>query len=152
VKDVHPTPERRSPITIKEPSIEPKGNRHKSVERPDDVSPQVWDDFVSLRKAKKAALTATALNLIRNEAKQAGISLEDALSMCCMRGWQGFKAAWVGDSVQNARTDRQAGRPAETFRERDERRARERWEEITGRRSSAPIDITPCVPFLEIEQ
>lgn len=63
--------------------------------RPDDVSQQVWSDFEALRKDKKAKLTATALDGIRREAGKASLTLEAALSMCCMRGWQGFQASWA---------------------------------------------------------
>lgn len=97
-QNLHPTPADFAPITIKEPSIEPKGNRHKTLERPEDVSPQVWADFLEIRKAKRSALTSTALVGIRSEAAKVGMSLEDALTMCCVRGWQGFKAAWVTEA------------------------------------------------------
>ena len=116
-----PSPAESAPITIKEPSIEPKGNRQKKIARPDDVSQQVWDDFLALRKAKRATLTATALSGIRNEAGRAGMTLEHALSMCCMRGWQGFKAAWVGDSVQNI-----GKRPAKPSQMTDEQLSQQR--------------------------
>lgn len=65
---------------------------------PDGVSDSVWQDFQKLRKAKKAPITDTALNGIRLEAEKAGMSLGDALAMCCKRGWQGFEAAWVTSS------------------------------------------------------
>ncbi len=75
---------------------------------PDGVSDSVWQDFQKLRKAKKAPITNTAIDGIRKEADKAGISLDDALAMCCKRGWQGFEAAWVtgGD---NSRQNHFAG-------------------------------------------
>jgi len=60
------------------------------------ISPQVVKDFTALRRAKKAAITPTAIAGIRREADKAGMGLEAALSMCCERGWTGFKADWVG--------------------------------------------------------
>ena len=63
--------------------------------RPDSVPEQVWNDFIKLRKAKKAPLTQTALNGIEREAEEAGWTLEEAISECVTRGWQGFKAEWV---------------------------------------------------------
>ena len=74
-----------------------KKNKTKkvSVVKPEDVTEQVWDDFLLTRKEKKAPLTQTALDLIKSEAEKAGISLNDALSMACSRGWQSFKAEWV---------------------------------------------------------
>jgi uncharacterized protein YdaU (DUF1376 family) len=62
---------------------------------PEAVSESVWLDFVALRKAKKAVLTNTAIIGIQREAKKAGVSLEQALQMCCERGWTGFRADWV---------------------------------------------------------
>jgi hypothetical protein len=55
----------------------------------------VWDDFQTLRRAKKAPLTSSALNRIDKEAGKAGILLEAALIECCARGWTGFKADWM---------------------------------------------------------
>lgn len=85
--------------TVIEPSIEPSGNRHKAREaRPSDVPEQVWSDWTELRKAKKAPITATAVQAIRREAEKAGMSLGDALEMACQRGWTGFKADWVKEA------------------------------------------------------
>lgn len=69
------------------------------VAPPDGVSDSVWQDYLSVRKAKKAALTPTALKGIEREARKAGIPLEDALRICCERGWAGFKAEWIKDHI-----------------------------------------------------
>jgi hypothetical protein len=66
---------------------------------PDFVDPQVWADFLSIRKAKKAPMTETALKGIEREAKKAGWSLEKAISECVTRGWQSFKADWVKEKM-----------------------------------------------------
>lgn len=71
----------------------PKRKR-TSVARPDGVSEQVWEDFSALRAKRRAPITETALKGIQREAEKAGITLEEALSTCCERGWQGFKAEW----------------------------------------------------------
>ena len=71
---------------------------HKSIKtiyRPDNVFDDVWDDFVSLRKSKKATITATAMKGIEREARKAGLSISQALQMCCERNWVSFKAEWV---------------------------------------------------------
>lgn len=60
------------------------------------VDPKVIRDFVAIRKAKKAPITETAVAGIKREADKAGMTLGDALAMCCARGWSGFKADWVG--------------------------------------------------------
>jgi len=62
---------------------------------PETVSDEVWRDFQTLRRAKKAPLTNSAISRIEKEAGKAGILLEAALIECCARGWTGFKADWV---------------------------------------------------------
>lgn len=82
-----------------------KTPRSASVEPPEGVSLKTWTDFLKLRKAKRAPLTETALDGIRVEADKAGYTLEQALSTCCLRGWQGFEADWVAGKAM----PRQAG-------------------------------------------
>jgi uncharacterized protein YdaU (DUF1376 family) len=59
------------------------------------VTPQTAADWLKLRKAKKAPATQTALDTVKREAEKAGLTLDGALTICCSRGWQGFKAEWV---------------------------------------------------------
>jgi uncharacterized protein YdaU (DUF1376 family) len=66
-----------------------------AVARPDDVDQKTWDDFLQIRKAKRAPITETALTQIRDQASKAGLTVDQALRICCARGWQGFEAAWV---------------------------------------------------------
>jgi len=85
-------------------------NNHKPITKkpidtvatPDGVTESVWQDFLSLRKAKRAAVTQTAVNGIEREARKAGVSLQAALEMCCQRGWVGFKADWVAEKMTAA--------------------------------------------------
>lgn len=72
----------------------PKRKRSSNVQKPESVSEQVWEDFSALRTKRRAPITETALKGIQREAEKAGITLEAALSTCCERGWQGFKAEW----------------------------------------------------------
>ena len=83
--------------TDRKKKVKKKKNR---ADKPPDVEPDVWDDFLKHRKAKKAKVTATALEGIRREATKAGWSMNDALKEICLRGWQGFKADWV---IENKR-------------------------------------------------
>lgn len=62
---------------------------------PPDVDKQVWDDWVSLRKAKSAKVTQTAVDGARSEATKAGMSLEDFFRVWCLRGSQGLMAEWL---------------------------------------------------------
>ena len=75
-------------------------NNHKPITKnhidtPVGVSVDVWQDFVKLRKAKKAPVTDNVVKLIQKEADLAGWSMEMALAECVVRGWQSFKADWV---------------------------------------------------------
>lgn len=72
----------------------PKRKRSSNVQKPESVSEQVWNDFCALRNKRRAPITETALKGIQREAEKAGITLKAALSTCCERGWQGFKAEW----------------------------------------------------------
>lgn len=86
-----------------------KGKKAKSnihnADAPDDVSQQVWDDFLKLRKSKNAPVTDTVLVSIRNQAESVNWTLEQALVEMCARGWQGFKAEWVQQSRKETRND-----------------------------------------------
>lgn len=96
-------------LTVKEPSR----NRQKenTPARPQGVEPGQWADWLALRKAKRAPVTATALEGVAREAAKAGMTLQAALSECCARGWAGFKAEWV---QQPSRSSPAAARDAET--------------------------------------
>jgi hypothetical protein len=72
-----------------------RATRLQAVACPAGVDPQVWADWLQLRKAKKAPVTQSALDRIEREAVHAGMSLQDALAHSCMRGWAGFKAEWM---------------------------------------------------------
>ena len=52
-------------------------------------------DWLAMRKSKRALPTDTAIRGIAREAEKAGWSLADVLSVCCQRGWTGFKADWT---------------------------------------------------------
>lgn len=84
------------PTPTPTPTPKKKDNARPALAvRPDGVSEQVWIDFVAIRKAKRSPLTETALAGIEREAVKAGLSLAEALAMCCQRGWQGLNADWV---------------------------------------------------------
>jgi DNA-binding PadR family transcriptional regulator len=78
--------------------LAPPRNKKSSateIEKPSGVSEQVWNDFIALRKAKRAPLSATALSVIAQEAEKAAMHIEEALTECVTRGWQSFKAEWI---------------------------------------------------------
>ncbi len=83
-----------------------------AVVKPEGVSDSVWSDFLAIRKAKRAPLTATALEGIEREATKAGMNLADVLALCCTRGWQGFKAEWVANAKPNVAMPQSTGETA----------------------------------------
>lgn len=62
---------------------------------PDGVDPQVWSDWLALRKAKKAPVTATVVASAHAEAQKAGMTLDAFLRVWCARGSQGMQADWL---------------------------------------------------------
>lgn len=74
--------------------------------KPDCVSESVWRDFLTIRKNKRAAVTDTAVKMLEKQAALAGITLEAALSECCARGWQSFKAEWYLKDKEKAQPKR----------------------------------------------
>jgi hypothetical protein len=78
-----------------EKSIDIKKERATSVAPPIGVSNSVWQEFKTLRKAKRAPITQRAIDAISSEAQKIGWTLEKALEECVVRGWQAFKADWV---------------------------------------------------------
>ena len=58
------------------------------------VGEQTALDWLAVRKAKRAPLTETALEDLQREAKKAGISVAEAVSICARKSWQGFNASW----------------------------------------------------------
>jgi hypothetical protein len=66
------------------------------------VAGQLAKDFIKHRKAKKAAITATAMDGISMEAEKAGLPVSGAIAFLINAGWQGFKAEWYFDRQQKS--------------------------------------------------
>jgi hypothetical protein len=123
-----PTPSSSSTSTT-------SSTKKNTVATPNGVADSVWQDWLILRKTKRAAVTQSAVDGIVREATKAGISLQEALETCCMRGWSGFKAQWLKDKGEQ-----------KSFAEKDYDFKRARWEAMTGRTPGQEIK-----PFLELE-
>jgi uncharacterized protein YdaU (DUF1376 family) len=78
------------PITINHKPI-------TTIQAPEGVSIEVWNDFVAQRKKARAVISENVISSISKEAYKAGWTLEQALAECAARGWRGFKAEWVAD-------------------------------------------------------
>ena len=77
-----------------------------AVERPNDLPEQLWQDWLALRKAKRAPLNTTTINTFRAEAQKAGITFEEAVSFSVANGYQGFKADWYRKNASTFTNDR----------------------------------------------
>jgi hypothetical protein len=83
----------------------PKGRKVAGafpVAKPDDVVEQVWADWCSLRRSKRAPITDTVMAGARTEAGKASMSLEQFLRTWCVRGSQGLQAEWLKPSERAA--------------------------------------------------
>jgi hypothetical protein len=74
------------------------------IQKPEDVSDQTWEDFITHRKAKKAPITATVIDQIQREAIKAGTTIDEAIKEMVSRNWQGFKAEWY-KNPENTKKD-----------------------------------------------
>jgi hypothetical protein len=85
----------RKQDAIPETEGEREGEAEKETDTPEGVSIEVWDSFVKQRKARKAQITERVMNSIREQAKIAGWTLDNALNEIVVRNWQTFKSDWV---------------------------------------------------------
>lgn len=86
--------------------IAPANNRHEPLKNHQgtvrssalgliDVDDELLSDWNKVRKDKKAGdATASAVKLLQTEARKAGLTDSQAITVCCGYGWQGFRAAW----------------------------------------------------------
>ena len=72
------------------------------VARPELVSSQVWEDWLSIRRAKKLPLTDTAWTQILAEIDKSGHTVDVVIKECCLRGWAAFKVAWLKENPISA--------------------------------------------------
>lgn len=97
-------------LTPNEPPKKRAKRSKTTAERPDDVDPQVWDEYLAVRKAKRCTVTDLVIKGVRREAQAAGITIEDAMTWCIERGVAGFYAEWYRNG--NTRNLRAPQRPS----------------------------------------
>ena len=85
---------RESTAIADAPTQKPKAS---PVVKPETVEQQIWDDWLQLRKNKKAPVTKTVVQGAIIEAGKAGMPLNDFFAEWCTRGSQGLKAEWLRD-------------------------------------------------------
>lgn len=70
------------------------------------VSPEVAEDWMQVRKMKRASNTVTAFKRIVTEIEKSGLSANECITIAVSRSWQGFQAEWVA----NQQRQRPAGK------------------------------------------
>lgn len=104
------------------PRVKDKARKRAAPpDRPEDVAQQVWDDWLALRKGKRADVTATVLGEARQEAGKAGMTLEAFLRVWCLRGTQGLQADWLKPNERPATQPATAATAAEPAWRREQR-------------------------------
>ena len=69
-------------------------------DKPEDISQEVWDDWLTTRRAKRLPLTQTALNSVRREAASAGLTFQAAVTFAVEQGWAAFRAEWYRNATR----------------------------------------------------
>lgn len=82
------------------------------------VDRQHAEDWLKIRRAKKAPLTETALDIVKREAAKAGMTLAEAIAHAASSNWAGFKASWLERTEDGRPPSPAAGRFA-GFENRD---------------------------------
>ena len=65
------------------------------------IQKSIVEDWMKIRKSKKAVNSETAFNLITKEINKTNLSANDCISECVMRSWSGFKAEWINKQLNN---------------------------------------------------
>lgn len=110
IEEIHTPQSVCSPDGEKQTAARKK--RAEPVPKPDDVSEQVWVDFLDHRRKVRADVSQTAIAGFRREADRVGWSLEQAISESVLRGWRGFKAKWVQDHDRRNTDPRRSAQPS----------------------------------------
>ena len=84
----------------------PKKEKATGVACPDGLSESLWNDFLTLRRAKKLPMTKTALDGLEAQGAILGWTLGQTINECINRGWGGFKASWIQKEQASNPADR----------------------------------------------
>ena len=77
---------------------EPITKNHKPIKYIPPIPSELFIEYSKVRKDKRAAaFTERMFNGISNQATLAGITVIQAIEICCEKGWTGFNADWIKD-------------------------------------------------------
>ncbi|MFJ3486603.1 replication protein [Pseudomonas sp. NPDC090202] len=80
----------------------PFGKSQMLADNPHQIAESQIDDYLAVRKAKRAAMTArvwSTLNTKLGQCQLFGVTPEKALDIAIENGWQGFEVDWVTKRV-----------------------------------------------------
>jgi len=89
--------------TTVQPTKNQEPRTKNQIITPEGVSDSVFKDFKKLREKHKAPITETALKGLKREAEKANMTLEAVMTLCCERGWRGFKAEWIKEAEEKSK-------------------------------------------------
>lgn len=87
------------PIPPKKPR-KPKESKEKKFDFRESlisigVEPNIADDWIKVRKTKRATNTETAFEQIRKEIDKSGLTPNECIKLAAAKSWQGFNAEWI---------------------------------------------------------
>jgi hypothetical protein len=68
------------------------------------VESKIANEYLKVRKAKKAINTETAFNSIKIQIEKTDLNANQIITKCVEMSWSGFKAEWLKDQTQPKRT------------------------------------------------
>lgn len=94
-------------------------NAHQILKNDFFIDEILINDFLQVRKNKKAPLTQTAWTGFVNECNKHNFNISDALKICCEKNWQTFKYEWYLN--QNKNLNGITNNTAESYKDRTAR-------------------------------
>ena len=94
VKDANALPQECERNANQEPLT---NNKEQLIEfvKPLDVNLEVWNNYMTLRRAQNKPITDANIKALRREAANAGLSLNAVITVCVENSWISFRAEWV---------------------------------------------------------
>jgi uncharacterized protein YdaU (DUF1376 family) len=94
VKDANALPQECERNANQEPLT---NNKEQFIEfvKPLDVNLEVWNNYMTLRRAQNKPITDANIKALRREAANAGLTLNAVITVCVENSWISFRADWV---------------------------------------------------------
>lgn len=83
-----------------EKSQKPKRAKSTSIQKPAEVSEDIWKEWKEDRRKKQSPVSQRVLDRLSREATKANMTLEQVMICQMEHGWKGFEASWL-DNEKN---------------------------------------------------